>query len=260
MATRRWKLLGPGSGRVIIVVIALAGLWWVSIQGWWGQALSPFTRLTTWIQDQSLGASHQTTGTERQALLQQAAKLTAQLSAAEAQVRLSHDLDLLAQYASSNHRRILTAQVIAHQTDPGIDSLTIGQGSHQGIHSGQAVIDSNGLLIGKIVTVRNSSATVLLVTDHQSVVIAEVTNAARSQGVVRGERGLSLRLDYLPKTDVITTGQAVVTSGTETGIPAGLPIGSISQVSTRSGDVFQSASVLSPIQPQEQSVVAVVVS
>lgn len=257
MARRRFTLT-PWVLRWAGLLVLIGLVWWMIMAGWWGRALQPLTSFGLWLQQQSFGHSLSTTSAERDELRQQVAHLTAELADAQAQVRLSHDLDLLTTYTSRTKRTITLAQVISHQSDPGIDSIVIGVGSADGITVGLGVIDAQGLLIGKVTTVRSRTATVLLMTDHQSVVVAEVGNAAHSQGVVRGEHGLSLRLDFLPKTDTITLGQAVATSGTEPGIPAGIPIGSISSIATRSGDVFQSATVLSPIEPQADTVVGVV--
>ncbi|MBI5467204.1 MAG: hypothetical protein HY975_03245, partial [Candidatus Kerfeldbacteria bacterium] len=79
-----------------------------------------------------------------------------------------------------------------------------------------------------------------------------------SLGVVKGERGLALRMEFIPKNDTVEPGQAVVTAGSEHSIPPDLLIGTIQQPSIRAGELFQNSTVTTSVDVQRLQVVAVV--
>lgn len=178
----------------------------------------------------------------------QLAALTRQLATARQELQARQTSDQLGAYLQANPFPTVSAAVIGYSPDPGVQSFVINVGTSSGIRTGQAVLTGDGWLVGKIITVHASSSVVLLLTDTQSLILAGIQNSSASQGVVRGERGLTIRMDLIPKNDQIEVGQTVVTSGLEPGIPPDLLIGTIATVEQRSGEVFQRALVTVPIR------------
>lgn len=189
----------------------------------------------------------QTSESESQ-LRQQLAGVSRELADTRQQLEAQENAARLADFVSRVDLPTVSAAVIGYSPDPGIQSLIINAGRDQGIKTGQGVITDDGWIIGKIQSVHESTATVVLLTDNQSIVLARIQNTAGSQGVVRGERGLTLRLDLIPKNDQVSVGQPIVTSGLEPGLPPELLIGTVASIEQRSGEVFQRALINLPIR------------
>jgi rod shape-determining protein MreC len=185
--------------------------------------------------------------------------LTTQLYESKLQLETIQAAVKITDFAQQARHEIVRASVVTTSPDPGIQSIIIDRGSSDGVQRGQAVIAEQGFVIGKIVSLRQSQSTVLLVTDRQSVLAARTLNDKQSPGVVRGERGLSLLMQFIPKNDTLTVGDTIVTSGTEPLIPPDLIIGSLASSTSRSGDLFQQAVITPTAAIQRLRVVGVVV-
>lgn len=191
-------------------------------------------------------------------LEQQLAAVSRQLSEASQELQSRQTADQLAAYLGKVSYPTVPAAVIGYSPDPGIQSLVINVGKNKNVKIGEPVMTGDGWMIGKILTVHEATSVVLLLTDAQSLALASIQNATVSQGVVRGERGLAIRMDLIPKNDTIVIGQSVVTSGLEPGIPPDLLLGTISNIEQRSGEVFQRARLNVPIRYGRVRQVAVI--
>lgn len=197
--------------------------------------------------------------TENEAVLRTQLQLvTKELAVAREELEVQQTTDRLAGFLARVSLPSISAAVIGYSPDPGIQSLVINIGRNADIRAGQAVITDEGWLIGKIQIVHETTASVLLLNDAQSLVLSRVQNEAASQGVVRGERGLTVRMELIPKSDSLTPGQPVVTSGLEPGIPPDLLIGTIAAIEQRAGEVFQRALITTPIRYGRVRSVAVI--
>jgi rod shape-determining protein MreC len=103
-------------------------------------------------------------------------------------------------------------------------------------------VTSEGVLIGTIIDVQNASARIMLVTDPEFKLAAKDQDTQAS-GILQGQLGSGLILDEIGQTDVLKPGDTITTSGLGGLVPAGLLIGSVQSVNTRSNVVFQSAQV-----------------
>lgn len=252
------RLLWVAVIAVILVVILVwpltrslaerSGLW----------LFQPVIRAGNWLRAIQPSSDTQRLRTERDDLLRQLNSVSLQLRDANERLSLIEAIAALDQFAQASKLHLLQAPVIAFSPDPGIQSVVIGQGSDHGVQIGQAVVTNDGVVVGKVVQVHQSISTVLLTVDRQSAFAARIQNATQSLGVVKGERGLALRMEFIPKNDTVTPGQAVVTAGSEQGIPPDLLIGTIQQPSIRAGELFQNSTVTTSIDVQRLQVVAVV--
>lgn len=184
--------------------------------------------------------------------------VTRELSDARQEIQSRQTADQLGQFLGRSTFPTVPAAVVGYSPDPGIQSLVINVGHDQGLKLGQAVVTGDGWMIGKISAVHEVTSVVLLLTDTQSLVLASIQNTVLSQGVIRGERGLAAQMDLIPKNDVVTVGQAVVTSGLEPGVPPDLLVGTIAKIEQRSGEVFQRARLSVPIRYGRVRQVAVI--
>lgn len=246
MAPRRRLPWGWISSSVILVLILSIS----SIRGFFSRTVltlsTPVIVSGQWIGNQfHTNPNLKTVTNQRNQLQQQVKDLTARLYDTSQALETFHSLDALATFGQTTKHQLVYAAVIASSPDPGIQSVVINRGSDQRIVNGQMVVSDKGYVIGKIVAVHQSTSTVLLLTDRQSVIAARVQNTPQSPGAVRGERGLALNMGFIPKNDPLLKGQNVVTSGTEQHIPPDILIGTMTSITSRNGDLFQQA-VLTP--------------
>ena len=113
-------------------------------------------------------------------------------------------------------------------------TVTIDAGSEAGVHPDQTVVNADGL-VGRVLRVTRTTATVLLVIDAESVVggrIGESMQLGFLHG--RGDLGRSGRLDLELVDDSVVPakGDVVVTWGSQGGAPyvTGVPVGRVTQV------------------------------
>ncbi|MBI5465946.1 MAG: rod shape-determining protein MreC [Candidatus Kerfeldbacteria bacterium] len=151
----------------------------------------------------------------------------------------------------------LGVEVIGRRQDETGTSYIINRGSRDGLVPGLALVAgvqsaagqenrSTAVLVGTVRSVGQDISTFTIMTSTQSQVLAEVANATQSHGLAVGEYNLAVRLKFIPLTDGLSPGQAVVTSNLSPLIPPGLLLGSITAVERQPGDFFQSAVVAPP--------------
>jgi rod shape-determining protein MreC len=113
-------------------------------------------------------------------------------------------------------------------------TVTIDAGSDAGIHPDLTVVNNDGL-VGRVLRVTRSTATVLLIVDADSVVGARVGRSMQV-GLLHGRGVLGsdgrLDLELVDDTAVPAEHDAVVTWGSEGGGPyvSGVPIGRVTHV------------------------------
>jgi len=113
-------------------------------------------------------------------------------------------------------------------------TVTIDAGSDAGVGPDQTVVNNDGL-VGRVLRVTRTTATVLLIVDADSVVGARVGRSMQV-GLLHGRGVLGsdgrLDLELLDQTAVSAEDDAVVTWGSEAGGPyvSGVPVGRVTHV------------------------------
>jgi len=105
----------------------------------------------------------------------------------------------------------------------------IDLGSRDGLRENLPVLTASGL-VGRISSVKQTSAQVVLIGDPNCRVSALVENAARDTGVLLASGPLDtslVQLTYLASSANLKSGQNVITSGLGGIFPKGIPIGQI---------------------------------
>ncbi len=116
------------------------------------------------------------------------------------------------------------APILDVALDPTRQRVILDIGADQGVSMGQAAIDAGGL-VGQVVDVRPSTATVLLLTDpDHAVPVAVSRNGIRLVAYGRGDR---LELANVPTSSDVKVGDRIVTSGLGGRFPPGFPVGTI---------------------------------
>lgn len=127
----------------------------------------------------------------------------------------------------------VSGRVVSDSGGPFVETVLVNVGTEQGAKSGQAVIDTDGL-VGRLVSTGPKASRVLLLTDLNSRVPV-VIEPAHYKAVLAGDNTDWPKLEYLAAQSAISPGDRVVTSGDGGLIPPGLPVGLVIQ--TSSGDL-----------------------
>jgi rod shape-determining protein MreC len=135
----------------------------------------------------------------------------------------------------------VVARVIGQDPIQLSNYLMIDLGQEHGVHEGMPVVTERGL-VGRITQAGRTSSWVLLITDPASAVSA-LLQSSRLTGIVQGQAGGGLVMEYIPQDAVVTPGEIVITSGLGGRFPRGLVIGQITSVYRRDYEMFQKALV-----------------
>ena len=152
------------------------------------------------------------------------------------QVRLNEDaeqarrLQALLGFKEQFISQTVPAQVIGSSGSEQSRSVYIDKGSHDGIKQDMAVITADGV-IGKVLRVFGSTSQVLLI-DDQSSGVGAILEKSRLQGVLRGTPAGEIVLEKVTADETIQPGEKVLTSGGDQVFPKGLPVGTVTKVST----------------------------
>ena len=136
--------------------------------------------------------------------------------------------------------RLTLAEVVGK--DIGQDFILINKGSRDGMSEGMPAITQEKVLLGKIAEVYESFSRISLLTNEKSSFDVEVSNGDIS-GVAKGEGGLKLFLDFIPKDEEIKGGDLVISSSISGIYPKGLLVGLIKEVKKDDVRPFQQAEI-----------------
>jgi rod shape-determining protein MreC len=135
--------------------------------------------------------------------------------------------------------------------------VVINKGSADNLTPGLVATNEQGVVVGKVMAVKNDSAKVCLLTNAACKLAVTILNQNRTIGVTAGDLGLTVKLNFVGQTDKINVGDIVATSGLEKDIPAGLVVGRISQINNNQNDVWQNISVEPAVNFDNLRIVAI---
>jgi rod shape-determining protein MreC len=125
-------------------------------------------------------------------------------------------------------------------------SLVVDAGSDRGVSLNDTVLgprDGQLVAAGRIVDVRPKTSTVLLLTD-EGAAVAGYLSSGTLEGLVQGQDGPNLRMNYLNAEVQLSTGDSVYTSPTSATFPPDVLIGRVARVNARDPFLtFQSVEV-----------------
>ena len=137
--------------------------------------------------------------------------------------------------------------MIARDPSNILATIVLSVGTADGVKVGHVVLSEQGL-VGRVTEVGTNYSKVLLITDPSSTVSALV-EGSRATGIVRGQYGDSLIMDWLLQTEKVHPGDVVVTAGLALGdelrslYPKGLVIGKVLQLQNAEAGAYQRAIV-----------------
>ena len=169
--------------------------------------------------------------------------LRAQVAELEEQVRegqeASRENEQLRELLNLQQRRqdfeFEAARVTGRSTDNWESTLTLSKGSSDGVQAGNCVITETGVLVGVVskVGLNWSTVSTVISTDTE---MGGIVSRTYSAGVLEGDFSLmqegKLKLNYLPDSAQLVSGDEVLTSGRGEVYPAGLVVGQVEGVFT----------------------------
>jgi rod shape-determining protein MreC len=159
--------------------------------------------------------------------------------------------------------KTITGPVIARDPSGVLKTRVIGAGTDQGVKIDQIVLSEQGV-VGRISEAGTNYAKVLLVTDSSSSVSALV-QSSRASGIVRGQYGDTLIMEWILQSDPVKPGDVVVTAGLGIGnelrslYPKGLVIGTVVDVTKAEVSAYQRAVVAPAVDLRKLENVLVIV-
>ena len=151
-----------------------------------------------------------------------------------------------------------TTNVISRGKGEKTTILTIDKGAKHGLKKGQAVIAPPGILMGKLDNVTSQTSKVILLTDSLSKVPASISGEQKSKGIVEGESGLSLIMNFIPLNEKINIDEIVVTSDLDPQTPPGLIIGRVKNIQEDKNQPFKSCLIEPLVDYNNISIVSVI--
>jgi rod shape-determining protein MreC len=181
------------------------------------------------------------------ALQRQNDALQAELAQARVASQDSAQLKGLVALTEKDKYKIVAASVIAAGGDYS-DTVTIDAGSSQGIAANETVLNGDGL-VGTVTAVSPTTATVQLATDAGATVGIRMAGDGQIGSLTGTADDFSgtapLKLTLFSATATLKPGQELVTFGSIGGRPyvPGIPIGTVTQVTTEPGSLTPTALV-----------------
>jgi rod shape-determining protein MreC len=143
---------------------------------------------------------------------------------------------LLSLKERTNHHTV-AAMVIGRDQTSMMKAILINKGTTHGLRLDLTVIADQGV-VGRIVETSAHVSRVLLLIDENSNTDALVQEN-RIQGILQGAASLGCSLKYVPKTESVSVGNIVVTSGLSGLFPKGLLLGVVKNVEKTDSGLFQ---------------------
>jgi rod shape-determining protein MreC len=174
----------------------------------------------------------------------QNAELRRQLLTSDLSQSRVDELDKLLRVASLSNYKIVPAQVIAVAAESGYArAVTVDAGTRDGIRRDMTVLNGDGL-VGRVISVGPTTATILLVTDPSFSVGARLATSGEI-GAVTGNGGEPLGLELYNPQASVADGDVVVTLGSQNDKPfvPGIPIGEVTDVISTPGALTRQAEV-----------------
>ncbi|HZZ99127.1 MAG TPA: rod shape-determining protein MreC [Candidatus Paceibacterota bacterium] len=168
---------------------------------------------------------------QQQVTKAQIASLKAQNDLLDSSLGLSNKLD----------EKTIPAGIYSLSLEPDGYTALLNKGSSQGVAVGDTVISATGVLVGQIESTFPNSSRIHLISDPSFTVTVKVSGSSTS-GIARGALSAGMNLELITQDDTITEGNELVSTGDDQ-IPAGLVVGTVSNVSNDSTQIFKKVSV-----------------
>jgi rod shape-determining protein MreC len=235
-------LIGASSTAPVVELRRAVGFAMSPVQGALARATRSATSVfTTFAEIERLRRDNQ----ELQAELQRVEAEKRQLEQARAQ---NEELTALLDLRSALDYDTVPAEVISRRISDFERVIALDHGSDHGIRAGDAVLGTQGALVGQVTQVGPGHAFVTLISDTRSLVVGLVPEGGAT-GEVVGRLSEPLAMTKIPSTEPVAVDDTVVTAGLDLGdgirsaFPRGILIGRVLDVESDPTAVVQTARI-----------------
>ena len=219
-------------------------------------AIRPFTAIPSWLRSQG------SLSKEIRDLEAENSELRSKVATAGFDQNRLEEYDGLTQSAESLGRALVPARVVAYGSSQSFsNTVTIDAGSAAGLGPDMTVINNDGL-VGRVLRVTRTTATVLLITDTDSIVGGRV-GSSMEIGFVHGNGSLAddeLDLQLVDDAVIPAKHDTVLTWGSSQGpYQRGVPVGRVTDVYTSLRESSQRAVIVPFVDFSALDVVGVMV-
>ena len=165
------------------------------------------------------------------------ARLASEVTLLRERVQADTQVQALVEAAGRDSGAHVSASVLLRDPAPGRDVLVVGRGRDAGIRVGQPALGPGATLVGLVSRVEERTARVRLLTDRASTVAALLERSREPVALAGGASGLYL--EFVPAGTPGVEGDVVLSSALGGQLPAGLPIGRVTSVTSQENDLFQ---------------------
>jgi rod shape-determining protein MreC len=207
----------------------------------------------------TLTTSKQKLVLELQALNKKIEQMLLEKASCDILVTENSELKKMLQFKEENKYSVQLGRVVTRSSDLSDKFVVIDIGAREAVRIGYAVVAGEGNVVGKVVRVDEHVAVVRLLADRNSSIAVSLAAELETQGLVQGKRGITLEMDFIPQDIVLQPNMLVRTSGLEDHIPAGLIVGTVSNVEESGSALFQKAIVKPILDFDALNIVGVVI-
>ncbi len=124
------------------------------------------------------------------------------------------------------------AKVVGNSVSSPANYIQLNRGSRQQLSRDLGVVDAGNAVVGKIVELSDNYAVVMSLLHKDSKISARLKNSAESEGFIvwNGKQPNFLNLTDIKKSVKVAVGDTVVTSGFTNTFPAGIIIGTVTEI------------------------------
>ena len=131
-----------------------------------------------------------------------------------------------------------SAMITSWDASNWVSSFTISKGSDNGIERGDCVITESGMMVGQVAELGTNWATVRSIIDvnmDAGVLVGDSSIAAMLVGDYALMQEGKCKLSYFTEDTTLFTGDIVVTSGRGGAFPAGISVGTVTELRSEAG-------------------------
>lgn len=139
--------------------------------------------------------------------------------------------------------QVEVAEVLFVAANHHASEWILNKGARDGVHIGEAVLDSTGVL-GQVIMVGPTTSRVMLISDPRSSIPVESVKTGLRSILQGNDANHWLSLLFIPKTEHVESGDILISSGTDNRFPKGYPVGKIGLVANNAGDQFLTIDVM----------------
>jgi rod shape-determining protein MreC len=176
-------------------------------------------------------------------------------------------------FLEENKLNFVLAKIIGQKSEASFNWFLINQGKDKNLKKGLAVVDQQGVLVGKIIKVEDFVSYLMPVFDPRFSLAVDIislnqinnldlkdqNDSQTIAGILEGEYGSILKIKYVPLDREIKIGDAVITSGLEENIRSGISIGQVAEINKEPNALFQDI-IVQPLLDPGFKIVAVILT